>query len=390
MKRLNLLFSLVLLIFLVASIYPTDASAIPAFARRYKISCTTCHSPIPRLKPYGEEFAANGFTIPENEKTRDYVSAGDDMLWLNKTFPIAIRFDAYAVYKDKQEIKSDLRAPWGIKFLSGGTLYKNIGYYFYFYLSERGEVAGMEDAYIHFNDVFNTSLDILVGQFQTSDPLMKRELRLTLEDYQIYRTKVGLSHTDLTYDRGVMLLYGIEKTGTDLAALIVNGNGKGAADENRNFDNDRYKNIGFRVKQSFGDFMSLGGFYYKGKEVLEDAGVMLENEVTYFGPDMTLSAGPFFLTVQYLQRKDTDAMAQIKDIETKGTVAELVYSPKLDRSRYYLTALFNNVENDYYKYRTATLSGTYLLSRNLRLILEFTRDIENEQNRFALGMVSGF
>ena len=35
--------------------------AIPAFARKYNTTCKTCHSPFPYLKPYGDEFAANGF-----------------------------------------------------------------------------------------------------------------------------------------------------------------------------------------------------------------------------------------------------------------------------------------------------------------------------------------
>ena len=61
-----------------------EANAVPAFARRYRISCTTCHAPFPKLKAYGDEFAGNGFVIPEEEKDRDYVSAGDDLLWLNR------------------------------------------------------------------------------------------------------------------------------------------------------------------------------------------------------------------------------------------------------------------------------------------------------------------
>ena len=40
---------------------PDEADAIPAFARKYRMSCTTCHAPIPRLKEYGDEFAGNGF-----------------------------------------------------------------------------------------------------------------------------------------------------------------------------------------------------------------------------------------------------------------------------------------------------------------------------------------
>jgi hypothetical protein len=44
----------------------TDALAIPAFARKYDMSCTTCHAPFPKLKPFGEEFAGNGFQLTTN------------------------------------------------------------------------------------------------------------------------------------------------------------------------------------------------------------------------------------------------------------------------------------------------------------------------------------
>ena len=216
-----LVFSFTILSFIL----PETLSAIPAFARRHKVSCTTCHTVFPKLKDYGDEFAGNGFIMKETEKERDYVTAGDDLLWLNKDFPLAARMEAFVTHDEGKDVKNDLQTPWGIKLLSGGTLYKSIGYYFYFYMSERGEVAGVEDAYIHFDNVFDTNLDIMVGQFQTCDPLMKRELRLTYEDYQIYKTHIGMSNTNLAYVRGVILVYGIEQTETDIIGMIVNGNG---------------------------------------------------------------------------------------------------------------------------------------------------------------------
>jgi len=199
-----------------------SAFAVPAFARRYKFSCTTCHDPFPRLKDYGDEFAGNGFIEPKEEKPRDYISAGDDKLWLNKTFPIAVRFDAFTMLETKGDVEKDLQTPYGVKLLSGGTLYKNIGYYFYFYIYERGEVVGLEDAYIHFDNVFGSNLDVMVGQFQTCDPLMKRELRLTFEDYNVYKTRIGSSGINLAYDRGMIFAYSIEKTGTDIVAMVTN------------------------------------------------------------------------------------------------------------------------------------------------------------------------
>lgn len=64
--------------------------------------------------------------------------AGDPLLWLNKTFPVAVRFDAFLVAETGWPVQSDLQIPYGPKLLSGGTLFKNIGYYFYFFMSEAG------------------------------------------------------------------------------------------------------------------------------------------------------------------------------------------------------------------------------------------------------------
>lgn len=387
MIRLNALRTSLVVLFLL--FITAEVSAIPAFARRYKISCSTCHAPFPKLKEYGEDFAGAGMILKEEEKARDYISAGDELLWLNRDLPVGIRFESYGVYDQDNDVDKDLQTPWGLKLLSGGTLTKNIGYYFYFYMSERGEVAGVEDAYIHFDNVFGSELDVMVGQFQTSDPLMKRELRLTFEDYMIYKIRIGSSHTNLAYDRGVILAYGLEKTGTDLVGMVVNGNGKEEAGDNRKFDRDSNKNFGLRIMQDVAGLFSVGGFYYTGSEKHSN----MENEVTYWGPDMHIGLGPIEVTAQYLERNDSNPMfMDAADVKTTGTVIEAVYSPKLDKSRWFLTALYNAIESDLdtYNYETATLSATYLVARNLRFTLEYTRDILWEKNRAVFGIVSGF
>jgi len=372
-----------------ALVVPETGNAIPAFARKYKISCNTCHTVFPRLKDYGDEFAGSGFIIKEKENKRDYVTAGDDLLWLNKDFPLAARMDLFAAHDQGKNVENDLQIPWGIKLLSGGTLYKNIGYYFYFYMSERGEVAGIEDAYIHFDNIFSSNLDIMVGQFQICDPLMKRELRLTYEDYMVYKTNIGFSTINLAYDRGVMLTYNIEKTGTDLVAMVVNGNGKPEAID-RKIDQDNYKNYGLRINQGIGGFLTIGGFYYIGKEKSPDSS--RTNEVAYFGPDITFGMGPVELTAQYLYRKDTNPMflQSSGDVETNGYVVEVLFAPDIEKSRYYFTGLYNLIDSEGYEYETASLSYTYLVSRNLRFLTEYTRDLVDNRNRLVLGIIGAF
>ncbi len=377
------------------ALFTSDAEAIPAFGRQYKLSCTTCHAPIPKLKPYGDDFAGDGFILKEDLNERDFITAGESDLFLNKEFPMAARFDAYAVYNDKTDVSQDLQSPWGLKLLSGGPLFRNIGYYFYFYMSERGEVAGVEDAYLHFDSLFDTELDLMVGQFQTSDPLLKRELRLTFEDYKVLTQKIGQSVTNLTYDRGIMATYGIARTGTDFVGMLVNGNGKGEASPDRTFDQDDYKNVGFRVNQGIGKHLSVGGFLYYGKEQGNED---VDNEITYLGPDVNVSFKQLDFTAVYLMRKDSNPYFQSggEEAETSGLVARANFAPRGDRSKFYFTALYNLVDSDAafegsnYDYETFTLNAGYWYIRNLRFLLEYTRDLEYTDNRIVFGFMSGF
>jgi hypothetical protein len=226
---------------------------------------------------------------------------------------------------------------------------------------------------------------------------MKRELRLTYEDYNAYIVKIGNSNINLAYDRGMILAYGIEKTGTDILASVTTGNGIPEAGIDKRFDADPYKNVMVRVAQGIGEHISIGGFYYRGKEdkvVDEVLTPGLSNTVTYFGPDLVLNLGKFALTGQYLQRIDSDPMftGTAAPITTHGVVGELVFAPKYDRSNTYWTLLYNYIDSgwDAADYHTIAFSGTYLIARNLRLVGEYIYDIENINHMFILGLTSGF
>jgi hypothetical protein len=381
-----------------------DAAAIPAFARKYGLSCSTCHAPMPRLKDYGDEFAGNGFRLPDGEEPqRAYRDVGDDMLTLQRELPLAVRLDAYGTFQtnDQSDDMVDMKTPWGLKLLSGGSVAPDVGYYFYFYMSEKGEVAGVEDAYLHFNDLGGVPFDVMVGQFQISDPMMKRELRLTFEDYQAYRVAPGASRNDLTYDRGVMVTYDTP-IGVGLLGQVVNGNGKGEA-EDGNFDSDPDKGYGGRVTYSQGP-VKLGTFGYYAKESIDDYGSALENEVTIFGPDLHLSLqDKWSFNGQYLYREDSNPLMGFQDVETQAVVAELTLQPWGPDAKDTFVLLYNWVDSDMtaairggesvdfgVNYETWTASWSHLHRRNLRMVAEYTYDAEIEESRAVIGFVSAF
>ncbi len=395
------------------------AEAIPAFARKYKVSCSMCHSPAPRLNAFGEQFANNGFEFSPGEAPRDTIATGDPLLRLQNGLPLAVRLDAYLTALSRREqgqVIMDQQLPWMIKVLSGGQVADRVSYYVYFFLSERGEVTGLEDAYVQFTDIGGSGVSVLAGQFQVSDPLFKRELRLQYEDYQAYRVRVGDTRADLTYDRGLMALWS-PRSGTDVAVQVLNGRGLNAGNEARQYDSDGFKNVGIRLSQDVGP-LRVGVFAYLGEEGADGS----SSRYRMWGPDATVPLLDFGeLNLQYYRRWDDDpflgacspsspcpgGVTGPVGTRVDAAMAELVLWPQGPNGRWWVTGLWNWVDasapvvslrlgeqlrgSGYVdRFHNAGVGAHYVLYRNLRVLGESTWDFELDQMRFVTGVSMAF
>lgn len=392
MRRYNLFICLLLTAMAAGLLLPPDrASAIPAFARKYQMSCSTCHGPFPRLKPYGEEFAARGFRMadPAEEPPRATHDVGDPLLQLPRDLPLAVRIEGFAAYNEDAAAEADFETPWVFKILSGGPITPRISYYLYFIL-EKNDVEGLEDAYLQVNDLFGSRIDLIFGQFQVSDPLFKRELRLERNDYQIYRTRVGQASPNLTYERGLMFL-ATAPGKIDVALQVVNGNGIPTGE----FDNDDSKNVALRLAREFGG-ARVGLFGYWGNEEQMGERFLEENETTYFGPDLSVRFGPEWeLNLQYLERRDDDPWflgGLAREVETRGGFGELNFFPQGEDGRWAVSGLYNRVESDdpLAEAESVSMTVNYLLGRNVRVLTEVGRDLHAEKSQASLGLVTAF
>lgn len=384
----------------------TDRSAhtgrIPAFARRYGVSCNLCHNPIPTLTAFGETFAGNGFRMSPDEPPRDSVNTGDQLLQLMRDIPLAIRLDAYANLYANGRAATDLQLPYNLKILSGGPIADGISYYLYFFLFERGEIGGIEDAFVYFNDIGGAPVDVAVGQFQVSDPMFKRELRLEYQDYAIYRARIGDQPADLTYDRGIVVA--ADLAGFTVTGQVVNGNGRVEAGSNRRLDNDAGKSFVGHVTRDIVPGVRLGAMGYWGKQKgVNGNRPPVKSTLWMAGGDATISAGPFELNAQYLHREDgnpTFLNGETKAV-TDGGFAELILRPS--GSRFYALALYNLIETDrpllnprlgepsgLTRYETVTGGFGYLLHRNFRVFTEGTWDREARQTQWLVGLTTAF
>lgn len=172
-------------VFVMASLMMTqDALAIPAFARRYKTSCATCHIAYPKLNAFGRAFMYNGYQFPGGiEKDKDQVKEEEvqmgseaykrvwpDAIWPNsisQAIPLGFVIEAETAYLPNapsgepkilfNEIPSEL------EILGGGNFSDNISYFAEVAIA--GEEVEIEMAHISFDNILpNNALSLKVGK----------------------------------------------------------------------------------------------------------------------------------------------------------------------------------------------------------------------------------
>ncbi len=171
---------------------------IPAFARRYRTSCSTCHTAAPKLNVMGEAFRLNGYRFPENDallRREESVPLGVEewrdewprAIWpaeLPGTAPFALRviLDAEFTKDESSTAAVNLRFPEEIYFLAGASLGDGIGVFLETEW-ERSDGLDVKQAKVKFQDV----VGLLPGRSLNLWAGMQNLYLFTFADRQIDR-----------------------------------------------------------------------------------------------------------------------------------------------------------------------------------------------------------
>lgn len=377
---------------------PSNGNAMPAFARKYDMSCSTCHAAFPRLNEFGEQFAADNIRMPNwQNKT---LQTGDDMMVLPEEVPLAFRLQAYMQARESEAVdvttgdtvtaNSDFQAPFLLKMLSSAPLSEHISYYFYAIFAEKGDngTVIVEDAWISHDDIFDTGIDMMLGQFQVSDLMFPREIRMTFQDFMVYRM------AGLTYDRGV--LFGKAVAGMDLSLGFVNGNGiednktinsPGYKRPDHLFDNNNNKAVFGRLGFSLAD-TSIGLFAYTGSQknatgnAGQDAGTRDTDKIAY-GLDLSGKFGDrSYWFAQFIQNNWDDFINAGTEYRWFGGFigVDYIHSDRWAYSFLYNYTDANDLKNTDTIYEgidmnTVTLTAAYYFMRNVKGVFEVNIDL---------------
>ena len=152
-------------------------NAIPAFARKYGLRCSVCHTVWPELSAFGQRFKDNGYQLGNDR---------DSPIWQNNGYwPIAMRTtpqlhlestthqvtDAAPAGKTVSQAGFDLS---GVDFLLLGTLYKNITFGLVPTLDADG-TTGLEAAFVRFDNLGRSPwANLKVGKFELDNLLSEK------------------------------------------------------------------------------------------------------------------------------------------------------------------------------------------------------------------------
>lgn len=383
------------------------AHSMPAFARQYSVSCVVCHDAFPRLNAFGEHFVATNYRMPQWRETM--MDLGDTRLALPKSLPLALRVQAFVQGREEgadiqpltgptgNDASFDFQTPYLIKLLSSAPLSEHITFYFYGIFAEKGGngEALIEDAWFRHDNVLGTGIGAQLGQFQVSDLMFPREIRLTFQDFYAYRA------AGITYERGIILDRALGPI--DVAIGAVNGSGieqnfpidsPGIRRPDRLFDNDAEKTLFGRVGFSVGP-VDVGVFGLAGEQrsasgVAGESTGARETDKEILGLDLS---GSFAAKVHwYLQGlwntwSDFLDAAPSEDYKWFAGFAGVDY---IYSERWAFSALYNYAEAADFdgsstifeglEMNSVTLGASYYFMRNLKAVFEVNVDLLGEDS----------
>jgi hypothetical protein len=189
------------------------APAIPAFARKYRTACSTCHNDFPELNDFGWAFYKRGFKFPKDDAT--FVQIPQQMLGapaykqlfpkfiypgeIPGSVPLGFRYEGYTQYNSKQPLaigflpRVDLFAPNTFTALTAGSFGPNLSWWVDDDISVGGQNAAgsMGFGFLKANDIGHylhlpqDALNVQFGQFELDLPFSEAwEINPT--DYDVF------------------------------------------------------------------------------------------------------------------------------------------------------------------------------------------------------------
>ncbi len=270
-----------LLISSASWLLPGQARAVPAYARRYDTKCETCHSPIPpRLNNTGEVFRRWGFRLPDADENGKLTMKVVPAHGIGEAASISAEFSARQdQYVSPGESKSSLEMG-EVAVVAGSSIGDHLSTQAIFVPRNGEGGVELENAQLQYNrGVPSHQFSLRAGLIEpflwmkgthgaltpTGTLAFSESPLIPAGDFPGFA--LGLNQVEMEAGYTYTRLRNGKMWTTMLSAAVLNGVDETGDIASRNTTDGM--DIFLQAVQLFGARNSFGGFYYKGRTVID-------------------------------------------------------------------------------------------------------------------------
>jgi hypothetical protein len=266
---------------------PGQAQAVPAYARRYDTKCETCHSPLPpRLNNTGEVFRRWGFRLPDADENGKLTMKTVPAHGIADAASIAAEFSAHQdEYVSPGESKSTLEMG-EVAVVAGTSIGEHLATQAIFIPRNDEGGVELENAQLQYNrgapsgqfsvragliEPFSWSKATHGTLTPTGTLAFSESPLIPVGDFPGFA--LGSNQVEMEAGYTFSKLRNGKMWTTELTAAVLNGVDEAGDLAARNTSDGM--DVFFQAIQLFGARNTLGGFYYKGRTVIDPIGLLL-------------------------------------------------------------------------------------------------------------------
>jgi len=384
---------LMLLALFVAILIPTSSEAIPAFARKTNMACSTCHTAWPSLNAFGRQYKEQGYRFGRLDVPTKTISK--DLKW-NESLPVSVLL-ASRPYDKKKSGKSKIRALHEVELMVAGPMGDKLSSFIEIEAEDEvtngiGFDTGISSAALTYSIQEAASLQMSWGSITWFDPYnsYSNHLRMTRGGSSVFDQSFGGADNGgaIKTARQNVSLYG-RPLPKFFYAVSMSGDASDAEGVEGN-------TVTVRVAYDAIPALTIGALSVSGTCAVNAVNCTSERKYTRTAIDVQSEVANFTINAVALAAKDdnTTATASVKNnafyVQALYTVrdgARATWAPLVRYDSY-------DKNGGSEKVNELTLSVNYYASENVRSMLEFwnkdSNNNANDDDRLTLQLTASF
>ena len=383
---------LILIVFIAIS-FPTNSDAIPAFARKTNMACSTCHTAWPALNAFGRQYKEHGYRLGHLEAPNKTITK--DLKW-DENLPLSVMLVGRP-YDKKKNGKTLIRALHEVELMLAGPMGEKFSAFLEIEAEDENQVTtgiqlGVPASAFSYNRSEALNVQLSWGQNTIFDPYQSYTVhrRMTRSTNSVIGQSFGGADNggSLATSRQNISLYG-RPLANFFYGLSLSGDAKTPEGDDGN-------TVTVRLAYDVMPSLTIGALSVNGTCAAGVGSCTVNRKYTRTGIDLQSEVAGFIFNAVALAAKDDDATATAT-VKNNAFYVQALYTAKDGlRTTWAPLVRYDSYEKNggAEKVNELTLGVNYYLTENVRSMIEYwSKDSDinaNDDNRLTLQVFAAF